>query len=66
MITIDWHIWLILGLLPYKLQKTKKSLGVQMFEARAIFWWVKVKKFPDGHRDWTFQFPLIDLLRKII
>lgn len=67
MITFDdLKIWLVLGLMPYRIYKQCLPGGLRYIEIRALFWTFNIKQRPSGHHDWTLRVPLIEKLRQAV
>lgn len=62
----DLRIWLILGLVPYRIHKQHLPGSLRLIEIRALFWTCNVKQRPSGRHDWTVRVPLIEKLRQAV
>ncbi|MCP4417196.1 MAG: hypothetical protein GY805_11275 [Chloroflexi bacterium] len=60
----DLKVWLVVGLVPYRIRKRHLPGGLRQIEVRALFWTCVVKQRPSGRHDWTVQIPLIEKLRQ--
>lgn len=58
----DLKVWLVLGFVPYNIQKRYGPGGTRLCEIRALFWTFAVKGRPSGRHDWTLRVPLIEKL----
>ncbi|MGH9858376.1 MAG: hypothetical protein ACRD4B_11075 [Acidobacteriota bacterium] len=62
----DLQIWLIWGLVPYRIHKKHLPGGLRLIEVRALFWTFYIKQRPSGRHDWTLRIPLIEKLRQAV
>ena len=56
-------IWIIVGLLPYRVKLRNLAGGVRTLEARALFWSLTVRLRRSGRHDFVVHIPLIEDLR---
>ena len=59
-------IALLLGILPYRIQRQHQTGGERTLEIRALFWTLTIHRRWNGRHDWTLRIPLIDKLRDAI
>ena len=59
-------IGLLLGCLPYRVEREHQTGGERALEMRALFWTLTIHRCWDGQRDWTLRVPLIDKARDAI
>ena len=59
-------IWLlVLGLIPYRLERRCRKNGWRILQVEALFWNVTISTYRQ-RRNWRVQIPLIDRLRTAV
>lgn len=59
-------IWLVLGLVPYRVRHRYTRSGERVWTVQALFWSVHIEHQCSGHYDWAVQVPLIERLRDAV
>lgn len=59
-------VWLVVGLVPYRIEKRCLAGHVRTLEVRALFWSLTVRLRSSGRHDWTVRVPLIERLRDAV
>jgi hypothetical protein len=59
-------IWIVVGLLPYRVKWQSLTNGVCTLEMRALFWSLAVRLRRSGRHDWKLSVPLIERLRDAV
>lgn len=62
----NMSIWLILGLVPYRIHKQHLPGGLRSIEIHALFWTLIVKQRPSKRNDWVLHIPLIENMRRAL
>jgi hypothetical protein len=57
------QIGLLLGLLPYRVERVHRAGGRRTLQVRALFWSLAVQRQRNGRRDWVVRVPAIERLR---
>lgn len=59
-------IWLVAGVIPYRIERRWLAQGIRTLEIRALFWSLAVRRQRQGRRDWKLSVPLIERLRDAV
>jgi hypothetical protein len=59
-------IWLVVGLVPYRIKRQYLAGNVRTLEVQALFWSLVVRLRASGLHDWTLRVPLIEQMKKAI
>ena len=54
---------LLVGFVPYRVERQSLAGGKRMFQVRALFWSLTIHQRRSGRHDWTLCVPLIERLR---
>jgi hypothetical protein len=56
-------VWIVVGLLPYRVKWQSLANDVRTLEVRALFWSLALRLRRSGRHDWKLSVPLIERLR---
>jgi hypothetical protein len=62
MIGNDFKLWLIIGIIPYYINKQQMKNG-WILQVRALFWSLEIHLSQYRRNQWTLHIPLINRLR---
>ena len=59
-------VWIVAGLVPYKVTLNWLDRRCWRLEIKALFWAFKIQRRRNGRKDWALRLPLIERLRDAI
>ncbi|MCI0731621.1 MAG: hypothetical protein L0332_33515 [Chloroflexi bacterium] len=59
-------VWLVLGVVPYRVRRVYRPGGLRQVAIRALFWTFTLEQRPGGRYGWALRVPLVEKLRRVV